>query len=219
MKYLNQGTYRQDSRYLFDAITALLVHAVEHQPVREVFLDTFYKFYRKQSKLINTTIDDICEDEFTPFTLNKYYYDTILKMRNDKVQQQLDKFHKHMDQRGLLAVYASDLKAPVTDANTNEENAADDLNEKLKAYCKVARKRIVDVVVQQTLERHVVKHIGLYFRDLIKVDDAILDCLIESELTSAVARTLKIRSRSWSAVLWSFDARFYNAVQGGQIHC
>ena len=53
------------------------------------------------------------------------------------------------------------------------------MEEQLKAYCKVARKRILDVMILQTLERHTFKHIGLYLEELIKVDDAKPACLIE----------------------------------------
>ncbi|KAF9120369.1 hypothetical protein BGX30_003206 [Mortierella sp. GBA39] len=132
-------------QYLCKAIKAFLVYAIEYQPVREVFLDTFLTFYSKQVKLINATIEDIFEDESMPFTFN------------------------------------NDLKASYIDSNTNEEKAAEELGEQVQAYCKVARKRIVDVVLLQTLERHMVRHIDLYFKELIKVDDVKLACLIESD--------------------------------------
>ncbi|KAF9304441.1 hypothetical protein BGZ74_001523 [Mortierella antarctica] len=192
-KTLTKEHITRMQQYLCEAIKAFLAYAIEHQPVREVFLDTFLTFYRNQDKLINTTIEHIFEDEQTPFTLNKYYYDTILKVRSDKVQEQLNKLNKRMDQYGIMVVNVSDLKAPSTDANTNEEKAAEDLSEQLKAYCKVARKRIVDVVLMQTLERHMIKHIGLYFKELIKVDDAKLACLIESEADQRYRKDLEDR--------------------------
>ncbi|KAF9273784.1 hypothetical protein BGZ68_001211 [Mortierella alpina] len=157
-------------QYLCEAIKAFLIYTFGHLPVREVFLDTFLTFYRHQVKLINADVKSIFEDEEMPFTLNKYYYDTILKIRSDKVQ-------KEYDNKNL---YGSEY-APSMDVNSNEEKAAADLGDQLKAYCKVARKRIVDVVLLQTLERHMVRHISLYFRELIKVDDAKLACLIELE--------------------------------------
>lgn len=177
--------------YLCESVKAYLVYAIEHQRVREVFLDTFLIFYRKQAKLINTTIEDIFEDEMTPFTLNKYFYDTILNIRSSKFKAQVDK-HGYEDDYGNMVVHASELK-PSTDVNTNEEKAAEDLGDQLKAYCKVARKRIVDVVLLQTIERHMVKHIGLYFKELIKVDDAKLACLIESEADQRRRRDLEDR--------------------------
>ncbi|KAG0017329.1 hypothetical protein BGZ81_010791 [Podila clonocystis] len=179
--------------YLCDAIKTFLIYAIVHQPVREVFLNTFLTFYRKQVKLINTAIDNIFEDESSPFTLNKHYYDTILKVRSDKVQTQLNEIDRHTDQNGYAVVYASDLQAPSMDVNTNDEKAAEDLGDQLQAYCQVARIRVVDVVILQTLERHMVKHIGLYFKELIKVDDAKLVCLIESEADKRRRKDLEYR--------------------------
>ncbi|CAO3568750.1 unnamed protein product [Mortierella alpina] len=54
------------------------------------------------------------------------------------------------------------LQGPSMDFSSNEEKAAEDLEEQLKAYCKVARKRIADVMILQTLERHMVKYIDVY---------------------------------------------------------
>lgn len=45
------------------------------------------------------------------------------------------------------------------------------LQEQLESYCKVARKRIVDVLLLQTTERHMIKGTHLYFRILTAVDD------------------------------------------------
>ncbi|KAF9968826.1 hypothetical protein BGZ73_009125, partial [Actinomortierella ambigua] len=168
--------------FLCEAVKAFLVYAIGHQSVREVFLDTFLTFYRNQVKIINLAIEDIFEDESTPFTLNKYYYDTILKVRREKFQAQLNKFERHLGVNGNMSVYANILVAPTTDVNSNEKKAAEDLAEQLKAYCKVARKRIVDVVLLQTIERQMVRHIDQYFKELIRVDDSKLSCLIEAEV-------------------------------------
>ncbi|KAF9899861.1 hypothetical protein EC991_008230 [Linnemannia zychae] len=168
-------------QYLCEAIKTFLVYSIEHQPAREVFLDTFLTFYRKQVKHINTTVEDIFEDESLPFTLNKYYYDMVLNIRSDKAQKQLDNIQRHTDTSGSLKVYANQLNVSFLDVDSNEEKEAKDLGNQLRAYCKVARKRIVDVVILQTLERHMIKHIGLYFNELIRVDDAKLSCLIDSE--------------------------------------
>ncbi|KAG0249685.1 hypothetical protein DFQ27_009848 [Actinomortierella ambigua] len=179
--------------YMCEAIKAYLVHEIEHQAVRGVFLDYYLTFYLQQEKRVNTTLEHIFEDELTPFTFNKYYYDTILKVRADKVQGLIDKLPIASYQAGLPTVHVRNLKVPSADANVNEQNAAEDLGDQLEAYCKVARKRIVDVVLMQTIERHMVRHIGLYFSELIKVDDAKLACLIESEADQRRRKDLEDR--------------------------
>ncbi|KAG0336173.1 hypothetical protein BG004_008171 [Podila humilis] len=136
----------QIQNYLYQAIRELIVHTTENQPLRDIFLDVFSAFCRQQSNQIDMTIETIFAGEATPFTYNKYYYDTILKARQGKVQAQLDTFPKQFDHRHFST-----------------------------------RKRIVDVVLMQTIERHIIRHTGLHFDALIKVDDARLQCLIESE--------------------------------------
>ncbi|KAF9902025.1 hypothetical protein EC991_005408 [Linnemannia zychae] len=168
-------------QYLFKAIKVFLIYAVDSRPAREVFQDIFLTFYRKQVQLINAAIEDIFEDESTPFTLNKYYYDTVLKIRLDRTQKQLDSMETLKDKNGNILVYLEELEVPSTDVNSNQEKAAEDLGDQLRAYCKVARKRIVDVVILQTLERYIVKRISVYFKDLIRVEDSKLAGLIESE--------------------------------------
>ncbi|KAF9168243.1 hypothetical protein DFQ26_000072 [Actinomortierella ambigua] len=180
-KTLTKAHIAKMKLYMCEAVKAFLVYKIEHQAVRVVFLDHYLTFYLQQEKLINATIEQIFEDEMTPFTFNKYYYDTILKTRSNKVQEQIDKLPTTHTRQFGYAVTVDNLKIPSTDANVNEKNAAEDLGEQLKAYCKVARKRIVDVVLMQTIERHMVRHIDLYFSKLIKVDDAKLACLVESE--------------------------------------
>ncbi|KAF9156649.1 hypothetical protein DFQ26_009291 [Actinomortierella ambigua] len=169
------------SQYLCEATKAFLEYAIDHPLAREVFLDHFVTFYRNQEKHINRTLEDIFDDEQTPFTFNKYYYDTILKVRADKALGHVDNC-KFNAPNGSVVIRTSDLKLPSIDVNSNEQKAAEDLHEQLKAYCKVARKRIVDVVLMQTIERHMVNQIDLYFKELLKVDDTRLTCLIESEI-------------------------------------
>ncbi|KAG0237630.1 hypothetical protein BGW42_000458 [Actinomortierella wolfii] len=178
--------------YLYDAIKAFLVYAIDHQPVRELFIDIFLTFYRKQVTSINSTIDSIFEDEEKPFTVNNYFYDTILKNRHAKFQGYLDKLERNL-MHGIQVVHANKLQAPPADVKSNDEKAAEDLGDQLRAYSKVARERIVDVVLLQTIERHMIKHIDLYFKELITIDDSKLTCLIESEADQRRRKDLEDR--------------------------
>ncbi|KAF9162363.1 hypothetical protein DFQ26_003605 [Actinomortierella ambigua] len=73
---------------------------------------------------------------------------------------------------------------------TNEQAAAEDLQEMLKAYCDIARKRIVDVLIMQTVERNLTRQIDTYFAQLVAVEDKALQSLIESPMKQEARRTL-----------------------------
>ena len=47
--------------------------------------------------------------------------------------------------------------------NYNEQLAVKDMQEQMKSYCKVAHKRIMDVLLLQAIERHLVKSVHLFF--------------------------------------------------------
>ncbi|KAG0336172.1 hypothetical protein BG004_008170 [Podila humilis] len=119
--------------------------------------------------------------------------------------QQDNKRNEQRDVDSLVYCTLVAQIAPSLDVQANDKHAAEDLKEQLQAYCKVARKRIVDVVLMQTIERHIFKRIGLYFDALIKVDNARLQCLIESEADIAVATTFRIESRSWNVACWNYE--------------
>ncbi|KAG0363114.1 P-loop containing nucleoside triphosphate hydrolase protein [Gamsiella multidivaricata] len=168
--------------YLHDAIANFIAFTAEPL-LEDTLLLEFDKFYSSQIAKIDDTIESIFTDEGTPFTLNKYYYDNILNSRREKVEKQI---------QGLLNKYQPNTNAtaaPITlqksDINYNEQFAIEDLQEQLQSYCKVARKRIVDVVLLQTIERYMIKQINLYFDMLIAVDDS----AISSRLLESLART------------------------------
>ncbi|KAI9234012.1 MAG: P-loop containing nucleoside triphosphate hydrolase protein [Podila humilis] len=143
-------------------------------------ISNMHLFYTLQTTKMDDAIENIFNDEGTPFTMNKYYYDNILKSRHQKAEQHCRKLLSKFQSK-TAAGAAVPVKLEVSDVNYNEEHAIEDLQEMLLSYCKVARKRIVDVVLLQTIERHMFKQIKLYFDMLIAVDDDVISSrLLES---------------------------------------
>jgi len=85
-------------------------------------------------------------------------------------------------------------KTEISDINRNEERAVEELQERLMSYCKVARKRIVDVVLLQSIERHMIKEIDLYIEMLISVDENTISALL-LEPQSRIARRLELQDK------------------------
>ncbi|KAF9423948.1 hypothetical protein BGZ76_003592 [Entomortierella beljakovae] len=161
--------------YLYKAITKYITFTADPL-LKDTFLLEFEKFYSLQTTRMNEVIENIFTDEGIPFTLNKYYFDNILKRRIVKAEQQC--------QMLVAKLQINPAAIVVADCNYNEHHAVEDLQEELQSYCKVACKRIVDVVLLQSIERHMIKQINLYFDMLIAVDEnTISTILLDSPIT------------------------------------
>ncbi|KAG0197134.1 hypothetical protein BGX33_000916 [Mortierella sp. NVP41] len=191
-------------QFLYKAINRFITSSADPL-IKDTLLFEFDKFYRSQIAKIETEIDNIFMDERTPFTMNKYYYDNILKSRKASAEEHIQRIVNNM--HTLYNPTKEEAKANlrqnlqsfgnitrISDVNYNEQLAVEDLQEQIKSYCKVARKRIVDVLLLQTIERHLIKSVHLYFDMLIAVDDsAITSRLIESPAKQARRRELELK--------------------------
>ncbi|KAF9977201.1 hypothetical protein BGZ73_006674 [Actinomortierella ambigua] len=153
------------------AITAFINHDVDGLMLPLV-LETFDSFYRTQKKSIDQRVLDIFNDERHPFTQNQGFFDKIHELR------------------GLQPESQSDGESDAS-STSNDGAAVEDLSDILAAYCNIARKRIVDVVPMQTIERYLVWEIDTLFEMLIGIDDSALAILMESPEKQALRRGLK----------------------------
>ncbi|KAH7054848.1 P-loop containing nucleoside triphosphate hydrolase protein [Linnemannia elongata] len=190
-------------QFLYKAINRFITFSSDPL-IKDTLLFEFDKFYNSQITKIETEIDNIFTDERTPFTMNKYYYDNILKSRKasaeEQIQRLVNKIHTQYNSTGeqVRATLREHLNSfghvtRISDVDYNEQLAIEDMQEQMKSYCKVARKRIVDVLLLQTIERHLIKSIHLYFDMLIAVDDNTISRLIESPAKQARRKELDQR--------------------------
>ncbi|KAF9393521.1 hypothetical protein CPC16_001825 [Podila verticillata] len=173
--------------YLYAAVTNYIMSTTEPL-LKDTLRLEFDKFYSSQSTKMNDAIENIFTDEGTPFTLNKYYYDNILKRRKEKADQQTQDMLTKFQTGTQTHTNTAPSKLETSDVNYNEQHAVEDLQERLQSYCKVARKRIVDVVLLQSIERHMIKQIDLYFRMLIDVDDDTISTILLEPQTKIARR-------------------------------
>ncbi|KAF9919780.1 hypothetical protein FBU30_010546, partial [Linnemannia zychae] len=187
-------------KFLYKCISRFISTSAEPL-LKDMLLFELDKFYNGQVTKIKNEINNIFMDESVPFTMNKYYYNNILEARKEllekNIQQFIGKLPSYLDMSDgetkqlMQRILASFSKsALISDANYNEESAIDDLQENLKSYCKVARKRIVDIILLQTIERHIIRSIHIYFDSLIGVDDSFFSQLIESPAKQARRKEL-----------------------------
>ncbi|KAF9204450.1 hypothetical protein BGZ49_005284 [Haplosporangium sp. Z 27] len=174
--------------YLYKAITNFIEFSTEPL-LKDTLLLEFGNFYSAQTLKIDEAIENIFKDESTPFTMNKYYYDNIFKKRKAKMEQEIQELVTKYQ-----TAFDTTSKLDLAEFDYNEKLAIEDLEEQLQAYCKVASKRIVDVVLLQTIERHMIRQIDLYFDILISVDDSTISSRL-LEPPAHVARRQELQDK------------------------
>lgn len=71
----------------------------------------------------------------------------------------------------------------------------------LQAYLKTARERIVDKVLMETIERHMIKKISEYFVMLYKVSSGELQCMLESPALKYRRQDLETKIKDFESIL------------------
>ncbi|KAF9581759.1 hypothetical protein BGW38_001110 [Lunasporangiospora selenospora] len=177
-----ESTTRQHIRdmhlRLNNAVSEIITDIVDPR-LLDLFLSEFKKFYKSQVILINGAIKDIFEDESTPFTVSKSYYGTFISKRRARTQDQINmtvqKLGKYADDFNLdeltdqLKIFSAVDK--LDNVDYNEGLSIQDLELQLTGYCELAKQRIVDNVLLQTIERQMIKRISQYFNKLHMVDN------------------------------------------------
>ncbi|KAF9425597.1 hypothetical protein BGZ76_003169 [Entomortierella beljakovae] len=154
--------------------------------LRDLLVLKFRDFYMEQTKKIRENIENIFDDESVPFTMNEQYIEGYMNRQNSdqtlpvQQQQQQQQRFPNFDSgkgKGNQSSTILEISSPIY-----IDPEVERIYEKLVAYCRVARKRIVDVVILQTIERYMIKQINLYFTMLYTVDDnAIGSRLLDSQ--------------------------------------
>ncbi|KAF9108678.1 hypothetical protein BGX27_008262 [Mortierella sp. AM989] len=193
-------------QFLYKAITSFIASVVD-PPIKDILCLEFDKFYNSQTTEIKNTIESIFKDESNPpFTMNKYYYDTILKNRKAKAEQHIQQLvNKFQPSSSFSSQYVKDVlqqqlqsygkATQMSDVDYNERLVVEDLQEQLQSYCKVARKRIVDVVLMQPIERYMIMQINLYFDMLIALDGNIISSRLIEPSTTKQARRQELQDK------------------------
>ncbi|GJJ72818.1 hypothetical protein EMPS_05176 [Entomortierella parvispora] len=172
------------------------IEGAANPAAKDVCIRIFGRFYSQQTESINQTLSDIFSDEETPFTLNRYYDSEVAKerpKRNDiptvasesRIRED-DNEHgsdsppssgsSPKPSRGLF----KSLNPSKKTGEWNEYHTTDEMIPCFLAYLKTARERIVDKVVVETIERHMVKRINMYSDMLHNATDNDLVDMLES---------------------------------------
>ncbi|KAF9362003.1 hypothetical protein BGX34_006783 [Mortierella sp. NVP85] len=190
---------REMHKHLTEAISGFLSHTAD-ATTRDVFTHVFDRFSRQQFQKIEETIKDIYEDESTPFTLSRVYQETREKVIKERPKTTIttSRHDTPVIDTSRVSIDSPPLSSfgtPQPSQNgwpespqptqqqmvdANDENTANEFIPCLTAYLTTARERIVDKVLMETLERHMIKRIKEYFVMLSKLGNTELQCMLES---------------------------------------
>jgi interferon-induced GTP-binding protein Mx1 len=110
-------------------------------------------------------LEELLEAELRPSTLNHYFMDNLIKLRNEKLLGEI-----RVLAGGQAHVFMANLENAFKGAGigdvTNEEKEAEDIHMALCAYTKVAQKRFIDVVVR-TLDFHFLQKLWKKLRETL----------------------------------------------------
>jgi hypothetical protein len=122
-------------------------------------------------------LNNILNDEKTPMTLNHYYFDNLLNSRIEKVKNFInDNTFKTQDKYSTNTFAKSDdeLKKHIS----NDEQEIIELKDQLSAYYKVSKKRVIDNIYIQCVERNIVKKLENIKSIFLNIDDETLNILL-----------------------------------------
>lgn len=83
----------------------------------------------------------------------------------------------------------------------DDVHTAEEMIPCLRAYLKTARERIVDKVLMETIERHMIKGIEDYFSMLLKATDGELQCMLESAALKRQRKDLETKLTDFEGIM------------------
>ncbi|KAK3811478.1 MAG: P-loop containing nucleoside triphosphate hydrolase protein [Linnemannia elongata] len=83
----------------------------------------------------------------------------------------------------------------------DDVHTAEEMIPCLRAYLKTARERIVDKVLMETIERHMIKGIEEYFSMLLKATDGELQCMLESAALKRQRKDLETKLADFEGIM------------------
>ncbi|KAG0286210.1 hypothetical protein BGZ96_009641 [Linnemannia gamsii] len=190
--------------HLTEAISSFIAH-VANPIARDVFTHVFGRFSRLQVIEIEKTIHNIIDDEATPFTLSRHYSETVHMERSKNnwipaLPCEPSPASELTNDSGFVTPPASETESAVPAApeapqtgppalplqqqqsasNWDDVHTSDEMIPCLRAYLKTARDRIVDKVLMETIERHMIKGIQEYFSMVLSATNGEVACMLES---------------------------------------
>ncbi|KAF9177250.1 hypothetical protein BGZ51_008804 [Haplosporangium sp. Z 767] len=260
-------------RHLSDVLSDFIAHTAD-AIARDVFTHVFDRFSRLQVIEIEKTIQNIFEDESTPFTLSRHYLDAIHEERSKTNRNtalprepsisDMNKGNVDLPPASSFATPQSSRagssessqssrtglpeppQSPQTESpespqplqtgspespqpsqigspkllqpsknsdsahpsssqqqnnNWNDVHTTDETVPCLRAYLKTARERIVDKVLMETIERHMIKRIHDYFDMLLNATNGELQCMLESPMLKRRRQDLETKVAEFKIIL------------------
>ncbi|KAF9953284.1 hypothetical protein BGZ72_005528 [Mortierella alpina] len=198
-------------QFLRNAIQGYIRYACANKSTAKVFRSAFSRFARDQKSEIDQTIKDIFEDEQTSFALNRQFVMAVCKerARNHSLpaipeeQSVIERNEQHLPPQTLRQpqqptrlnnICTRDVAAKSSDWNDVLSTQA--TVPCMLAYLTTALDRIAEMVLMQTIERHMIRRIHRFFDVMTKPTNEMLESLIEPPQLKTRREDLKAKKVS-----------------------
>ncbi|KAF9333630.1 hypothetical protein BG006_003367 [Podila minutissima] len=205
--------------HLSEALRDFIKYAADGA-TSKIFSRVFSQFSRDQEEAIKKTVDDIFQDEEMPFSLSRQFVEAIHRERSKNnhipalpIEQSVTERNEGLLPRPLeprspdsplplhssISAYSSLEPQPNSDWNDMLSTKA--FVPCLLAYLTTALERIVDMVLMQTIERHMVRRIDIFFDMVCDVKEVDLGCMLESSSLMKKRQDLKNKIADFESLL------------------
>ncbi|KAK3831961.1 MAG: P-loop containing nucleoside triphosphate hydrolase protein [Linnemannia gamsii] len=205
--------------HLSEALRNFIKHTAD-EATGKVFRRVFSQFSRDQEEEIKKTIHDIFQDEEMPFSLSRQFVEAIHQERSKNnripalpIEQSVTEMNEGLlpqaseprspdsprPSQSIISTYSSLEPQPKCD--WNDMLSAKAFVPCLLAYLTTALERIVDMVLMQTIERHMVRRIDKFFDMVCDVKEEDLGCMLESSALVKKRNDLEIKIADFESLL------------------
>ncbi|TPX66523.1 hypothetical protein CcCBS67573_g07799 [Chytriomyces confervae] len=143
---------------------------------------------RTSTEMASTSLENMLEEEFRPYTLNHYLYANLIKLRNEPLIHSLEAMCSNNSREVNLDAVLAVMRTHGVGTDSNEDCEAKELQIALKAYLKVAKKRFADAVPMHLEQVVVQKAISAIKKELSAISDEKLEALLEESQESKSIR-------------------------------
>ncbi|KAI8827296.1 P-loop containing nucleoside triphosphate hydrolase protein [Chytriomyces cf. hyalinus JEL632] len=143
---------------------------------------------RTSAEKASTSLANMLEEEFRPYTLNHYLFANLIKLRNEPLIHSLEAMCSNKSREVNLDAVLAVMQTHGVGTDSNEDCEAKELQIALKAYLKVAKKRFADAVPMHLEQVVVQKAISIVKQQLSAISDEKLEALLEESQESRSIR-------------------------------
>jgi interferon-induced GTP-binding protein Mx1 len=191
--------FNQNSEILFEGAKKFFMQSTLNAKLQNFLIIALKTTFDNVKLSAEKALQEMIEKEMTPYTLNHYLFDNIIKARSKPLMDSLDKLTGSID----VSVFKQILENHGVGHLSNEDNEAKEIELAIMAYLKVAKKRFTDNV-PMLIQSNFVKPFLKELKQKLVTDDKTLDAIFMEKKSVVRERTKLLKKKQ--ALVESKDA-------------